>query len=241
MGISRYLAMTAAELEAFSVPEGAFAAYMACHFSPYTTGLSNVPSELTPGSMLILNDRTPIHGHDPQRIMQQLLTAFDHLHFDCLLLDLERPNIDAYHDLCHILAQQLPCPVGISCLYAGELDCPVFLPPAPLNEPLEEYIASWDSREIWLDIAPQAERITVTESGSCIVPISFSPPPENAFAEDNLHCRYRMEDKEDAILFHLWRDLPQVERLTDHAQTLGITKCIGLYQELITQKSTLPK
>ncbi len=239
MGISRYLAMTAAELEAFSVPEGAFAAYMACHFSPYTTGLSNIPTQLPPGSMLILNDRTPIHGHDPQRIVQQLRTAFDHMHFDCLLLDFERPGTDAYHDLCQVLMQQLPCPVGISCLYAKELDCPVFLPPAPLDEPLEEYIALWEGREIWLDIAPQAACITITESGSSIVPTPFSTPPENAFTEDNLHCRYRADIQEDAILFHLWRDLSQVEQLLTHAQALGITRAIGLYQELILQKSTL--
>lgn len=232
MGISRYLAMTAAELEAFSVPEGFWAAYMACHFSPYTTGISNIPTHLPPGSMLILNDRTPIHGHDPQRIAQQLLAALEQLHFGGLLLDFERPAIDAYHDLCHVLIQQLPCPVGISDPYAKKLDCPVFLSPAPLDAPLEEYIAPWKDREIWLDMAPQAECITVTESGSSSIAVSFFPPPESAFTDAALHCRYRAEVCEDAIRFHLWRDAAQVEKLIDRAQQLGITKVIGLYQEL---------
>jgi hypothetical protein len=232
MGISRYLAMTAAELETFSPPEGWFSAFMACHFSPYTTGLSNIPSTLLPGSMLLVNDRTPIHGHDPQRIAGQLLDAFEKLKFDSLLLDLERPNIDAYRELCHALAQRLPCPFGVSSEYARGLDCAVFLPPAPLDSTLESYIAPWKGREIWLDIAPQAACVTITESGSSSWTLPFSPPPENAFCDEALHCRYRAELQADAVLFHLWRDPPQIKKLIGHAQDLGVSKCIGLYQEL---------
>ncbi len=236
MGISRYLAMTVAELETFFPLEGWFSAFMACHFSPYTTGLSNIPTALSPGSMLILNDRTPIHGHDPERIAQQLEEAFETLAFESLLLDFERPNIDACYELCHVLTKRLPCPVGISQLYAEDLDCSVFLPPAPLEQDLEAYIAPWKGREIWMDIAPQAACVTVTEHGSRIQPFPFSPPSENAFLEEALHCRYRAEIQEDAVLFHLWRDLPQLEALIHHAQTLEITKCIGLYQELCFDK-----
>ncbi len=236
MGISRYLAMTAAELEAFSLPEGVCAAYMACHFSPYTTGLSNIPAGLPPGSMLILNDRTPVHGHDPQRIASQLLDAYALLRFDSLLLDFERPAVDVYHGLCNTLMQHLPCPVGISGLYAKDLTCPVFLPPVPMDQPLEEYITPWKGRELWLDIAPQAVCVTVTETGSTAVPLPYSVPPENAFTDEELHCRYRSKIEENAVLFHLWRDMPQIKQLIDHAQTLGITKCVGLYQQLCTDK-----
>ena len=66
-----YLAMTPAEFNSVSQPPPDFA-YMACHFSPYGTGLGNLPTVLPPESLLILNDRTPIHGHDPQRIFDQL-------------------------------------------------------------------------------------------------------------------------------------------------------------------------
>lgn len=236
MGISRYLAMTAAEMEAFSVPEGWMAAYMACHFSPYTTGLSNIPDTLSPGSMLILNDRTPISGHDPQRIAQQLKDALERLHFDSLLLDFERPECEDISVLCQVLTKQLPCPIGISSLYAQALDCPVFLPPAPLDQPLAEYISLWQGREIWLDTAPEAARFIITQDGSQYMPLPFSQPPENAHTDEALHCRYRAEIKEDAVLFHLWRDQPQIEMLIGQAQTLGITKCIGLYQELCVDK-----
>ena len=42
MAIRQYLAMTAAEMtQAGSLPR--HAAWMACHFSPYSTGLTNLP------------------------------------------------------------------------------------------------------------------------------------------------------------------------------------------------------
>ncbi len=232
MGISRYLAMTAAEMESFSVPENTFHAYMACHFSPYATGLSNIPKELPAGSMLIVNDRTPFHGHDAQQIAAQLLNAHAELSFDCLLLDLERPDILEYDGLCRMLMKALPCPVGISAAYGMGLECPVFLPPAPLDVPLEEYIAPWKGRTVWLDAAPDAACVTVTERGSSMVQVPFTAPPENAFTDEALHCRYRAEVFENEIQFHLWRDLPQIEALTEHAKSLGITKCISLFQEL---------
>ena len=64
MAIPQYLAMTAAEM-AGTAPLPRYMAWMACHFSPYSTGLTNRPAKLRQGSLLILNDRTPIHCHDP--------------------------------------------------------------------------------------------------------------------------------------------------------------------------------
>ena len=52
MAIAQYLAMTAAEMIGSTfLPQKA--AWMACHFSPYSTGLCNLPSALPPGSLLI--------------------------------------------------------------------------------------------------------------------------------------------------------------------------------------------
>jgi len=236
MGISRYLAMTAAEMETFSLPDKNTLAYMACHFSPYGTGLSNIPVLLPPGAMLILNDRTPIHGHDPQRIAQQLLQALEKLRFGSILLDFQRPDQPELPSLCRTLVTQLPCPVGVSEPYADALDCPLFLPPLPLDQPLEEYITPHKGREIWLDIATEAACITVAESGSRMEYLSFSLPPEETFLDESLHCRYRAEVLENEIKFSLWRDLEQLEALAEEAQTLGITKCIGLHQQLCTDK-----
>ncbi len=234
MEISRYLAMTAAELENFSVPDGYVPAYMACHFSPYTTGLSNIPSTLSPTSMLILNDRTPICGHDPHRIAAQLEEAMEQLAFESLLLDLQRPENQEAVNLCKILTEVLSCPVGVSDLYAADLDCPVFLAPAPLDQPLAKYLCTWEEREIWLDTATDAACITLTAEGSSLAPLPFSQPPKNAFTDETLHCCYRAEVFEDKAVFHLWRDFMHMEELVQEAQALGVTKAIGLFQELCT-------
>ena len=55
IGIRLNLAMTAAELGAAPLPS--HPAWMACHFSPYSTGLTNLPPKLPQDSLLILNDR----------------------------------------------------------------------------------------------------------------------------------------------------------------------------------------
>ena len=71
MALTLYLAMTAAELQnCRQIPE--HIAWMACHFSPYSSGISNVPVQLPAGSVLILNDRIPPQGHDPELVARQL-------------------------------------------------------------------------------------------------------------------------------------------------------------------------
>lgn len=232
MGISRYLAMTAAELEAFSAAKNWCTAYMACHFSPYSTGLSNIPAALPPGSMLIVNDRTPICGHDPELIAGQLQQAVHALGCDSVLLDLQRPDCTQTAALCRVLTRALDCPVGISDLYAGSLDCPVFLPPAPLDQPLGEYIRVWKGREIWLEAATDAACITVTEKGSTFSPMTCPQPPRRHFLDQALHCWYWAVCTDTEAHFCLWRDSWQLEALLEEADALGITKAVGLYQLL---------
>ena len=78
MAIRPFLAMTAAEIRGTeTLPPKT--AWMACHFSPYSTGLSNLPKALPPGSMVILDDITPIHGHDSETIAAQLRPRLDAL------------------------------------------------------------------------------------------------------------------------------------------------------------------
>ena len=88
MEIPLFLAMTAAELRgAASMPS--HPAWMACHFSCYGTGISNVPKRLPAGSMLMLNDRTPMCGHDPELVARMLCDAAEEFQCDSILLDLE--------------------------------------------------------------------------------------------------------------------------------------------------------
>ena len=64
MAITPFLAMTAAEMRNISVCPPKIA-WMACHFSPYGLGLSNMPKDLPSNSLLIVDDYTPPSGHDP--------------------------------------------------------------------------------------------------------------------------------------------------------------------------------
>ena len=71
MAMDVFLAMTAAEIYGNrNLP--ANIGWMACHFSPYGTGLSNLPKRLPASSLLIVDDITPIRGHDPPYILDQL-------------------------------------------------------------------------------------------------------------------------------------------------------------------------
>ena len=225
-----YLAQTAGELQRSAGEEKR--AYMACHFSLYTTGLSNVPTFLPPGSMLILNDQIPICGHDPHRIKDQLAQAIERLRCDSLLLDFQRPENEETAQLCYLLSSEMSCPLGISHHYAKGLDCAVFLPPPPLNVPLAEHIKAWKERKIWLEAALEAAEFTITADGCQVTSLPYEPFQQDIFTEENLHCRYRCEVGSDKVRFHLYRTIDQLDALLEEANSLGIEKSIGLYQQL---------
>lgn len=230
MEICRYLAQTPLELANCPLPEGFSPAWMACHFSPYGTALTNLPEFLPPGSLLILNDRTPIRGHDPGRIREQLLQTVEELGCAGVLLDFQRPGEPETEALCRALSG-FPCPLGVSEAYGEALDGPVFPDPCPPDVPVEEYLAPWRGREIWLDMAPEALELRLTEAGCEPIVLPWEPVPEDAFAEEGLCCRYRITLEETAIRFTLWRDAQALEGLLSSARSLGVTKAIGLYQE----------
>lgn len=231
MAVCQHLAMTAAEIYGAVQLPGQLA-YMACHFSAYGTGLSNIPSQLPKDSLLILNDRMPICGHDHALIVQQLEQLVQTLQCCGVLLDFQRPEYPELTTLAKTIADALPCPVAVSSLYAQDLFCPVFLPPVPLHKPLATYIAPWHDRVIWLEAATDAERITVTEQGSEIMLLPYTEPSPDALTDTALHCTYETKITQDAITFHLYRTKAQLEALLDEAETLGIAKTIGLYQQL---------
>lgn len=231
MAIVRYLAMTAAEIrENTGLPPKI--AWMACHFSPYCTGLSNLPRTLPPGSLLILDDITPIHGHDPERIARQLEESIGVLGCTGLLLDFQRPGCGETAALVKHLTEALPCPVAVSELYAAGLDCPVFLPPVPLTVSPAEYLTPWQGREVWLELALDGEVITLTEEGSTPAPL----PPGEAFAdgltEKTLHCHYHIAVSDAEARFTLWRTREDLEDLMEEAERLGVALGVGLFQEL---------
>lgn len=231
MALRTFLAMTAAEIQGNpALPERI--GWMACHFSPYGTGLSNLPSGLPERSLLILNDRVPIQGHDPAVICSQLEGVLDREGCAGLLLDFQRPDCRDTARLVRHLCGALTGTVAVSRQYAKESDGPVFLPPLPHHVPLAEYIAPWAGRELWLEAALDAERITLTKSGAEILSLSPFDIPEEGFAEQGLHCHYHAEVKQNSVIFRLWRTAADLESLLVEADGLGIGNTVGLYQEL---------
>lgn len=223
-----YLAMTGAEFTAAAkLPE--HTAWMACHFSCYGTGLSNLPASLPKDSMIILNDRTPVQGHDSGLILEQLTILYEQLMPSCFLLDLQRPGAS---EITKVLTRELPCPVGVTAAYAQELSCPVFLEPPPLHIPLREHLESWKGREIWLEAALEAEKITVDTQGSRVEPADISILDEPAFEEPELHCRYNIRLAENTAVFQLLRAREDLATLLEDAQKCGVTQAVGLYQQL---------
>lgn len=231
MGITGYTAMTAAEFYAApSLP--AHSAWMACHFSCYATGLTNLPKELPKGSMIIVNDRTPVQGHDPELIAEQLRAIWQTTKNDCFLLDLQRSDNPETRKIVETLVTSLPCPVGVSELYADGLDCPVFLPPPPIDRPLKRYLQKWEGREIWLEIAEDAQTATITPEGCHIMQAVPEALCEPTFYDSEVHCSYHIELTDDAAVFHLLRNKSALGKLLSSAKEQGVTAAVGLYQQL---------
>ena len=231
MVIVPFLAMTKAEFRS-NPPISSPIAWMACHFSPYGTGLSNLPEKLPPGSLLILNDRTPWWHHDPRQILYQLQQQLEALSCRGLLLDFQRPDVPEAAELASLLAKELPCPVGVSEAYAPGLNCPVFLSPVPLTRALKDHIAPWEGREIWLEAALECEEWRITEEGSTVTPLPCCVDKDDFFLEEHLHCHYRTDMEENQVRFILKRTREDMDDLLAEAAAWGVTTAVGLWQEL---------
>lgn len=230
MVIPLYLAMTAAETAANSFPENP--AYMACHFSSYGCGLSNLPRYLPEGTLLILNDRIPLWGHDPQLVAQQLDSIVREFSCCGVLLDLQRPEDSSADAVVSTILDTLPCPVGVSEHYAKDRTCPVFLSCPPPDLPLANHIAPWDGREIWLEAATETIQIAVTQTGSIVTPLPLQEPAEPNHVDENTCCRYHVQVLSDQALFTLSRTEKELALLLAQATRYHITKAVGLYQQL---------
>ena len=231
MAIRPFLAMTAAEIRGTeTLPPKT--AWMACHFSPYSTGLSNLPKELPPGSMVILDDITPIHGHDAETIAAQLRPRLDTLKCSGVLLDFQRPGYEEAGLLAERLVEALPCPVVVSALYGQTLSCPVFLPPVPPDVSLADYLTPWQGREIWLELALDGKIITLTPAGATTSPLPPTAQLTGGHRDERLHCHYQIHTDADSARFTLFRTPEDLDALLTEGETLGVTRAVGLYQEL---------
>ena len=227
MPIPCYLAMTGGEfLLAEQLPEKV--AWMACHYSCYGTGLSNLPAELPEGSLIIVNDRTPPSGHDTSLIVQQLQQLFETLKPFGFLLDFQRPDYPENLSVAKA-AVTLPCPVAVSELYANELTCPVFLPPPSLDTPLHAHLAPWEGRKVWLEVALQTEVFTVTEQACTVSPAADGALPDPVFDDAALYSKYHWTPHNRKAVFTLQRTKNEIDTLLQKA--VGVDLAVGLYQQ----------
>ena len=226
------LAMTPSEIAqnpVLSTPP----AWMSCHFSEDGTGLTDLPEKLCEDALLILDDHIPCRGHSAAQAVAILRELIARFHCCALLLDFQRPANAETRALAETLLQALPCPVAMPPEYAQKHPCPVFLPPPPLHIPLSKYLYPWRGREIWLEAALCQERITVTGNG-----ISFEPVPLQSssagFFHNTLCCRYNSKVQTDCITFTLFDTPETLKRRLGQAESLGVSRIVGLYQELGT-------
>lgn len=230
MSLPIYLALTATEFP-HAVLSAEKPAYMACHFSPYGTGLSNLPARLPSGSLLIVNDRIPLCGHDPERISAELGQLADGFSCDGVLLDFQRKKEPLAQDIALKAVSSLPCPVAVTEHYGKDLDCPVFIWPS-LYIAVEETLRKWQGREIWLELALCQQKLTLTEDGCGIGEIFPYDRSPGRFYSPELACRYTSRINKRSVEFTLSRDADCLHSLLEQAQNLGVTRAVGLYQEL---------
>lgn len=232
MGNATFLAMTAAEIRAnpdVSAPIG----WMACQFSPCGPGLSSLPDALPKGSLLILNDQMPWCGHDAVLIRNQLKERIEALECHGLLLDFQRPVIPEIQELVSLLCTGLCCPVGVPESYASGFSCPVFLPPIPLHQTVEDYLTLWQGREIWLELAMDAEEILLTPESASTTPLLPWEVPEAMHHDEHHHCSYSIKLDESSARFTLSRTREDLAPLLEEAAHYGVTTAVGLWQELV--------
>lgn len=230
MALTLYLAMTGAEIHNCPSPP-AHIAWMACHFSPYGTGISNVPPMLMPGSMLILNDRIPPQGHDPESVAEQLANAAAHLEVSRVLLDFQRPGDPLTKEIAAAIIPALPYPAAITAAYAEGLDCPVFLTPQ-LHKPMTEQLKLWGGREVWLEAALDCQEAVLTEEGCTFMDGETPADISGCHTDAQAHCRYCITLEEEQVRFALWREADHLQALLNEAASLGIDCAVGLYQQL---------
>ena len=229
MPLPFYLAMTEQEFR-LSTQLPPHCGWMACHFSSYGKGLTNIPKALPEGSLLIVNDRTPPQGHDPQYIARQLSDAANTLPICGILLDLQRPHHKETAEIVREILHALPCPVILSHLYAELGDGAVLLPPVPLNKSIADVSAPWKGRELWLELAKDGLSMTLTESG-CVSEIIQDFPKPNTLIDSTLHCHYSITLSDTGAIFYLERTNEDLEAFLQEAKDFGVTAAVGLFQE----------
>lgn len=225
-----FLAQTYREMEQFPQQN---TAYMACHFSPYSKGLSNIPPYLPEGSILLLDDSMPAQEHDPELVARQLAEFIQQFPVKAILLDFQGAKNAPCESMVDAILQDVPCPVAVTLRYAAKRNCPVFLSPCPVNVPLQKHLAPWLKQGVFLEIGTESTEITVTQEKSTYVPMPFGTEKTLPLTDSKLHCHYQVEVSSEKAVFTLQRNLGDLASLAEEALQLGVQGVVGLFQELI--------
>lgn len=229
MGLPLYLAIT--ELEYQNCPEiPKQLAWMACNFSSYHNGLTNMPSQLPAGSVLLVSDQIPPQGHDPALVAQQLSNSVSKLDAAGVVLDFQRPYHTETADMVLQIQSALSCPIAVTPTYLQDWTGALILPPVPVDTSVEDHLRPFAGREIWLEVDTMGEILTLTSDG-CSRQSLTEPVDEPTFRDDSLCCHYKTQVLEDRAIFSLWRTREDLDALLSKAQALGIRLALGLYQQ----------
>ena len=106
----------------------------------------------------------------------------------------------------------------------------MFLPPVPIDTPVEEYLTPWAGRDIWLEAALDGCTLELTESGCEQKPLL--EPIRDGHTDETLCCHYQIEITPTSAVFRLQRTESDLTQLLCRAEPLGVTHAVGLYQEL---------
>lgn len=229
MALPVYLAMTAAEFTG-NLPINATPAWMACHFSSSGTGLSNFPSFLPHGAMLIVNDQIPPANHSPDYIAKQLQDFTNAHNVGAVLLDFQRSGCERFAET---IGNSLSCPAAVTARYASCFPGAVFLPPPPVSQPIEAAFSAYKGREIWLELLPDTETLTITKDGCTSQKADSFPDAQNIFESTSLSCRYCIEETDNTAIFTLQRQAWHLTQLLEKAEAFCVSRGIGLLQDFI--------
>lgn len=224
-----FLAQTYREMEQFPQQN---TAYMACHFSPYSKGLSNIPPYLPKGSILLLDDSMPAQEHDTELVVRQLTELIQQFPVKAILLDFQGAKNAPCESMVDAILQDVPCPIAVTLLYAENRNCPVLIPPCPVNVPLQKHLAPWLKQGVFLEIGTECAEITVTQEKSTCTTLPFGKEKALPLTEPKLHCHYHVEVSSEKAVFTLQRTLEDLASLTEEALQLGVQGVVGLFQEL---------
>lgn len=229
MALPIYLAMTGWEFQ--SCPElPRHTAYMACHFSSCDRGLANLPRQLPEHALLMVDDQTPPNGHDPEQIARQLAEAVERLCPTGVILDFQRPYCQQTQAIVTAIQRVIPCPAAVTPAYQEGWQDGIFVPPVPVNIPVEAYLKPWQGRKFWLEMENTGTCLTVTDQGCVSKPLS-DPLKDPVFADGAACCHYSITVLQDRAVFCLRRTAEDQVALLEKAERLGVAFAIGLYQE----------